>query len=201
LAAVSFFFIAANPKLYLVPRYLVVTAWSVSVLVAWWLSRLWLTGRRTAASLVLGSALIANLAALSVENINPRMVEKELVKWVASHPGEQIYTDVETRTRSEFFFRFAGLPMDTVSTDRPTTGSRFFYNEQRVAQCTSSPRCKDRVADFKPTQKWKIEAVIEGPVRPAARLGWAIGLDKVLPNDIAQRVFAPVGQIVVFRVQ
>ena len=39
-----FLFVAVNPKLYLVPRYLIVVAWCASIIVGWWLASL--MGRR-----------------------------------------------------------------------------------------------------------------------------------------------------------
>ena len=40
LGLVSFVFVAANPKLYLVPRYFVIAAWAAVMLVSWWLDDL-----------------------------------------------------------------------------------------------------------------------------------------------------------------
>lgn len=36
-ALLSFVFLGANPKLYLVPRYFLVTAWAAAIIVGWWL--------------------------------------------------------------------------------------------------------------------------------------------------------------------
>lgn len=185
---VSFLFVGANPKLYLVPRYFVVVAWVASIIVGWWLASCWVSGRRVLAGSLLACSLLANGIALSVENINPRFVEKELVTWVATHPGEPIYTDIETYDRASYYFRFADVPMDRVSTDRPPAGRHFFYSAERVAECATTPRCRARVSDYRPSPSWQIEQTIEKPKRALGKLAHGIGMDSVLPTDIRRRV-------------
>ena len=201
LGLVSFFFVAANPKLYLVPRYFLLVSWAAAVVVAWWLANLWAAERRRLAIAGLTALLIANAAALSVENIHPRMVELALVRWVSENPGESIHTDIETRARSEFYFRFVGIPMDRVIAAAPMAGDRFYYSAQRVEQCATMPRCRDQAADFRPTARWQAELRIVGPRRPVAMLAGAFGLGHILPPDIARRVMAPVDEVIVYKVQ
>ena len=185
---VSFVFVGANPKLYLVPRYFVIVAWVGSIIVGWWLASCWASKRRVLAGRLLACSLLANGIALSVENINPRFVEKELVTWVATHPGEPIYTDIETRDRASYYFRFAGVPMDRVSTDRPPAGRHFFYSAERVAECATTPRCRKRVNDYRPSPNWHVEQTIEGPKRALGKLARSIGIDTMLATDIRRRV-------------
>ena len=201
LGLASFVFVAANPKLYLVPRYFVVVAWAAAVLVAWWLAGLWDAGHRWLGGAGMAALLCANAAALSVENVHPRMVEQALVAWVRGHPGEPIYTDVETRARSEFYFKFARLPMDQVIAAAPPPGARFFYSEKRVAQCAATKRCRAQAADFRPTERWQAEQTIDGPRRPGATIAAALGAGRLLPPDIAARVLAPLDVITIYRVQ
>ncbi len=188
LGLVSFAFVAANPKLYLVPRYLVLVAWVASVIVGWWLASCWASHRRVLAGGLLAIGLLANAIALSVENINPRFVEKELVSWVARHPGETIHTDIETLGRAYYYFRFAGVSMDSVSTDRPAAGRYFFYSAERVAECATTSRCRNRVNDFRPGPNWQVEQNIERPQRNIGKLVQKIGVDSRLPSDIRRRV-------------
>ena len=201
LGLVSFVFVAANPKLYLVPRYFVLVAWAACVLVAWWLASLWDAGKRWRCAAGVTAMVCANAAALSVENVHPRMVEQALVEWVRTHPTEPIYTDIETRARSEFYFRFAGVSMDRVIAAAPPKGARFFFSEKRVEQCAATPRCRDQAADFRPRSLWRIQQTIEGPRRPGARVAAALGLGRVLPPDIARRVMAPLDEITIYEVQ
>jgi len=200
LGLVSFVFVAANPKLYLVPRYFVLVAWAAAMLVAWWLASLWDAGRRGICAAGTVALLLANAAALSVENVQPRMVEQALVGWVREHPGESIYTDIETRARSEFYFRFAGIPMERVIAAAPPAGARFFYSKKRVEQCAAMQRCRDQAKDFRPNALWRSEQKIDGPRRPGARLAAALGMGRILPADIATRVLAPLDEITVYKV-
>lgn len=201
LGAVSFLFVAANPKLYLVPRYFLPAAWATVVLVSWWLADLWTHHRRRTAAALLAVLLLANAAALSVENVDPRRPERELVEWVRRHPGQPIHTDIETRARAEFFFRFAGQDIGAVSTEPPAAGSLFFYSARRVAECAALARCRDRARDYQPQRTWRVQEVIDGPLRPGARVAAALGLRRLLPPDVAQRVFAPVGSVTLYLVQ
>lgn len=200
-ALLSFVFIAVNPKLYFVPRYLVIAAWGACLFVAWWFAALWRGGRRGLALGFLAIALAANAGTLAIENINPRFVERALVDWVAKHPGEKIYTDIETRERAIYYFRFAGQPMDAVIAAAPPAGASFFYSKERAMKCASMARCRDHADAFRPRSGWRVRQVIEGPQRPIAGLVSALALERVLPPDVMQRLLAPVGQVTVYSVQ
>ena len=198
---ISFLFVAANPKLYLVPRYFIITAWGAMLVVAWWLDRLWNEHRRGLAAALGGAALFVSGLALSVENTDPRFVEKQLVRWVAAHPGQPVHTDIETRTRAEYFFRFAGLPIGPVLAEAPPAGALFFYSRERVEQCAATVRCRGVAAAFRPAANWREQQRIEGPRRPIAALAGWLGAARVLPPDVARRIEAPVGSVTVYRIE
>jgi hypothetical protein len=159
-----------------------------AVIVGWWLAACWASRRRLLVAALLACSLLANALALSVENIDPRFIERQLLAWVLAHPGETIYTDIETRIRSQYYFRFARVPMDTVSTDRPPAGQRFFHSAERVADCASMPRCRERANDYRPGPGWLAEQTIEKPKRTLGKFAQAIGIDRLLPADIRRRV-------------
>jgi hypothetical protein len=200
LGLVAFLVVGANPKLYVVPRYFLVSAWAAAMLSSWWLAELWESGSRLVPIATMTLLLLANAVALSMENLHPRMVERALVGWVAAHPDGVIHTDIETRARSEFFFRFARLSMDNVSDAEPAAGDLFFYSEQRVEQCAHMPRCRNRAAQFRPGPTWQEQTRISGPLRPIAQPLRTLGLDKLLPVDIARRLLMPVGEVIVYKV-
>lgn len=201
LAAVWFVFVAANPKLYLVPRYLLVTAWCAAVIAGVWLAGLWHADRRRMALVLTAAGVGAALAALSVENIDPRFVERQLVRWVQQHPDEVVHTDLETAIRSRYYFRFAGVGDARVSTERPRPGSVVLYSPERVQQCAAMPRCRERVDDFRPTAEWMRQASFEAPPRPIGRWLRAMGLEHAIPADIARRLFAPGGRVTIYEVK
>jgi hypothetical protein len=200
LAATSFLFIALNPKLYLVPRYFVIAAWGAAVIVGCWASDLWASRRRGWARLMVAGMLLANGLALSVEETNPRFVERTLVRWVRLHPDEAIYTDVETRERSKYFFEFAHVPNSAVSSERPPDGALFLHNASRLQQCAAIPRCRSRLADFTPSPQWRVQETIAVPGKPLAAFASLLPLSHILPGDIARRLGGSRGNVVVYRV-
>jgi hypothetical protein len=201
LGAVSFLFVAANPKLYLVPRYFASTAWAAIMLTGWWLAQLWSAGQRGRAGLVATLLVGANAAALSVENLHPRAAEQSLVRWVQAQPGEKIFTDIETRMRSDYFFRFARLPSGVVIAEAPPVGARYFYSANRIQQCAKAPRCREHMAKFQPNPRWEVIERIEAPRRPGGQLISALHMEKMLPSDIAKKLVAPVDEIVIYKVR
>ena len=195
-----FLFVAVNPKLYLVPRYLIVVAWCASIIVGWWLASLWAGDRRLAAAVV-SLAVLAGFVALSVENTNPRFAERQLLSWVALHPNQPVYTDPETAVRARYYFRFADQPMDAVRTERPPPGSTVLYSADRVRQCEAMPRCRGRAADFRPTSRWTAIESFEAPPKLIGRLLRVADLEGIVPRDIATRLFVPGGRVTVYRVE
>lgn len=201
LGIAHFVFIAANPKLYLVPRYFVIVAWSASVVVAWWIIAIWDAGHRLSASCALLAGIITGLVALSVENTNPRSGERQLVEWVRHNPGQPIHTDPVTAVKAQYFFRFAGLSMDTVSTEAPGPGDTVYYSADRVAECERRSRCGYRARDFQPSAGWTQIDTLNAPPRAIGRLVTALGLENSLPRDIARRLTMPGGSQSIFIVE
>jgi len=200
LAVVWFVFVAANPKLYLVPRYLLVVAWCAATVAGAWLAGLCCAGRRRTATLLAAVGVTAAVAALSVENIDPRFVERQLVDWVQRNPDRVVHTDLETAIRSRYYFRFAGISEPRVSTERAGPGSVVLYSPERVQQCAAMPRCSERVHDSRPAADWRRQSAIEAPPRPIGRWLRAAGLERAIPADIARRLFAPGGRVMIYEV-
>ena len=198
LAGVYFVFVAANPKLYLVPRYLIIAAWCAAVVVAWWLVTLYDRGRRFASGAAFCALVLAGVAALSVENTNPRFIERQLVGWVAGNPGKIVHTDPETAIRARFYFRFAGQDIGTVSTDPPEQGSVVFHSRERLAQCAVMPRCQTRARQFAVGQNWNMLESFSAPPRPIGRAIQAVGLAPRMPRDFASRLLTPGGTAAVY---
>lgn len=189
-----FVFVAINPKLYLVPRYLIIVAWCAAILAGAWLARLWTGRRRSIVVVATGLALAAGTLALSVENIDPRFVERQLVDWVRRNPGRTIHTDPETAIRSSYYFRFAEQSFESVSIEAPGPGATVLSSPERLQQCAAAPRCKDRVNDFHPLRTWTRVEAFEAPPRPIGRWLRALGLEQMIPADISRRLFAPGGR-------
>jgi 4-amino-4-deoxy-L-arabinose transferase-like glycosyltransferase len=198
---VCFFFVAFNPRLYLVPRYLLVVAWTAVLIGAYWLATLWRDEYRRLGVGVVSAALGINVLALMVENTNPRFGERELASWVAQHPGQGIHVDPETKFRSQYFFRFRGVDSDSVSTAAPGPGAVVFYTPDGIRRCSVSPRCKSVVESFRPAASWREVGRIAPPESMLIKLGRSLGLDRVLPEDLARRLTRPVSPVIVYRVE
>lgn len=201
LGALSYVFVAVNPKLYLVPRYLLVPAWVAAVLTAWWVARLWTAQRRAVAALIAAAVVGVNLLCLSVENTQPRAIEQALVAWVKAHPNQPVHTDIETYERSDTFFDIAGVPRTTVSPAPAASGDRVFYSAVRVEQCAGQPRCKAQAAAFRPQAHWVALETLRGPSKPVGQLLQALHIAPLLPPDIARRVLAPSYEVTLFEVR
>ena len=195
-----FLFVAVNPKLYLVPRYLIVVAWCASIIVGWWLASRWAEDRRLAA-VVVSLAVLAGFVALSVENTNPRFAERQLLSWVALHPNQPVHTDPETAIRARYYFRFSGQSMDAVRTERPPPGSTV------RAQRGSSPAVRDNATMQGSRSRLQADTSLDSACNRRKRhpscIGRLIriaGLEGLVPRDISNRLFAPGGRVTVYQV-
>jgi hypothetical protein len=196
----SFVFVAANPKLLLVPRYFIVVAWAAAMVAGWGLASAWEVGRRRAAIAGLAIIGLAGTVALGVENTDPRVVEREMVRWVAAHPGGNLHTDVITANKAGYFLRFANLPRSKITHDKPAPGDVFFTCEQCLRRCQGAPTCRTRADDFMPQSNWTVLEHVDGPRKPLAKLAEILRLDRVLPVDIAQRFLAPTARMTIYEV-
>jgi hypothetical protein len=197
---VSFVFLGANPKLYLVPRYFLVTAWAASIIVAWWLASLYRSQKRLSLGLAVLALFGANFAAMAVENINPRFVEKSLLAYATSHPSETIYTDTETIEKAKFYFRFENKSMALISPEIPPPGGTFFYSADRIATCKLQSVCRERFSDPVPGQNWSVKEEIYPTPRLLGKLIRLIGVDKILPSDIKRKLLLEGGNVTVYTV-
>jgi hypothetical protein len=199
-ALVWYAFVALNPKLYLVPRYLVVTASLISLLVGWWLTIQWQAGRRALAASLIGVLVAVNLLGLSVTNVNPRFAERELVRVVTMHPGETIYTDPGTQRRAEAFLRFQALDPRTVSSEMPPAHALVLYNEESMARCARTVRCLEVLSGYVPKRDWQELGRFEAPRSLAGKVAAALPLQGLMPPDVLRKITKPVPPVVLYRV-
>jgi hypothetical protein len=201
-ATVWYAFVDLNPKLYLVPRYLVVTASFFALAAGWGLAEAWRAGRRLGVVAVTVALLGVNLTGLMVENVNPRFAERRLVEVVISHPGEIVYTDPSTERHVDPFLRFRRVDVSRVSHEMPGPGALVFYNPESVARCARTFRCEERLALalHAPRPDWQRVGSIDPPRSPVARLVEALSLERFLPSEVTRKVVRPVAPIALYRV-
>jgi hypothetical protein len=199
-AVVWFAFVALNPKLYLVPRYLVVTASLLAMVAGWWLVEEWQRGRRARTAVIVAAVLVVNLLGLMVENTNPRFAERNLAAFVAAHPDRTVYTDSDTEIRADFFLRFTGMDSSHVSHETPGPNALVFYNAESMARCARSFRCRRDLAVYAPKPDWEQIGRIDVPRSPVARVIDTFSLARFLPSEVARKIAQPVSPIVLYRV-
>lgn len=197
---VSFLFLGANPKLYLVPRYFLVTAWAASIIVAWWLASSFRARKYVSVAVAALALLGANFVAMAVENINPRFVEKSLLAYSTSHPNEVVYTDPETIEKAKFYFRFANQSMAAVSPASPPQGATFFYSADRIATCKTQNKCRESLSGPIPGPAWVVKEVIDPTPRLLGKLIRLVGLDKSLPSDVKRKLLLEGGNVTIYTV-
>ena len=90
--------------------------------------------------------------------------------------------------------------MDHGIVQRAPPGGLAFFSADRVAQCATQPRCKERASDFVPGRGWTQLKVIEAKPRLLGRILQAIGAARYLPGDVARRLLLPGGRIVIYSV-
>jgi 4-amino-4-deoxy-L-arabinose transferase-like glycosyltransferase len=199
-AIVWFAFVALNPKLYLVPRYLVVTASLFAMAAGWWLVEEWRGGRRARVGLIVAAMLAVSTLGLLVENINPRFAERQLADFAAAHPGQVVYTDSDTALHAHYFFSFRGMDMSRVSYAMPGPDALVFYNEEARVRCARTFRCQRDLTVYRPKPDWEELGRVDIPHGPVARLVMDLALERFLPSEVARKITQPVTPIVLYRV-
>ncbi len=87
-----------------------------------------------------------------------------------------------------------------MSTAAPGPGAVVFYTPDGLRRCAVSPRCKSVVESFRPAASWREIGRIPPPERMLIRLARSLGLDRILPEDLARRLTRPVSPVIVYRV-
>ncbi len=184
--------------LYVVPRYYAVSTWVAVILVACWLRSLYASGRPRLAVLASVAMVAGNLAGVYVENKNPLFAERHLVE-IAAHTREPIYTDPMTLTRARLLLEFAGSSNQVRSEPAPP-GSLFYANPKNIERCRrSTPKCRWRWEDYLPRNGWSEVERVEPERRLAGLVLAVIGVDRLLPREIFERIDRPNPGAVLYR--
>lgn len=191
----SVFILANQHFLYLVPRYILVPAWSACVLGGALIGRWWRQGRRGLAGLVLGGALAANTVCLLVENTDPIQASKAALA-EAAQAHEPVWTDPITARRGRFLRHAEGLD-NRLRAGPPPPGALFAYAPDDVARCAGSAECGMTAKPYTPQPGWTVVKRDIPPPRPFGLLLRSTGLP--LPPQIWQKIMQPNAGIVLYR--
>ena len=105
-------------ELILLPRYYMLTAYTLLLVCAIWLAIGVRPQRRWLAIGIFAGILLINLLGISLDNKNPRFAEKALVDYLKQSQGP-VYTDPLTAHNAHWFCRWAKVDCTRLVTDVP----------------------------------------------------------------------------------
>ncbi len=91
--------------------------------------------------------------------------------------------------RTRFFLEFAQLPSTVLSSKKPMSGDLVFQDTGLAERCALSSRCNAGMDGFQPSPSWTVVERILPPQRPMAWAVRRLGLERVLPADLARKLF------------
>lgn len=184
-------------NLILLPRYYMVTAYCLFVVVAIWASTdVW---RRRRILAIVGSALfvLANLAAIYVDNRNPRFAERALVEYLGVSSGP-VYTDPLTAHNADWFCRWAKQDCTRVKAGPPEPNRAYFYNPRNADRPTRLVR-PEEVRLFQPSARWHEVWRKEESNKVTGMIVETLGLARLLPARFVSKLNRPNPDVKVFR--
>jgi 4-amino-4-deoxy-L-arabinose transferase-like glycosyltransferase len=171
-----------------VPRFYTIAGWASIIIVVFWMRYCLYPYRSKVAASAAGLLLTANLFCMYVDNRDPAFAERALVKYVAQH-RTLVYTDPTTLRYAKLLLEFEGVS-EWVLSDPVPAGGLFYSNSKNIESCRRYG-CPFPWEQYIPKEGWT--AVMSNTPKP--RLGGIIlssmGLGRMLPNDILQRIGNP----------
>jgi 4-amino-4-deoxy-L-arabinose transferase-like glycosyltransferase len=187
LTVVWMVFISVNTAvLYVVPRYYAVSTWAAVIIIAYSLYYLYRTWRPSVVLSAGAGLLLVNLLCVQIENKNPLFAERGLVEYVKHNEGI-VYTDPMTFARARLLLEFSGIA-DRVSVSPVPRNSLFYFNSNNLTRCKRSGACKWRIEEYLPQKEWQELARNEPKEKISGRLLTMLGVNKVLPKDVFDRL-------------
>jgi 4-amino-4-deoxy-L-arabinose transferase-like glycosyltransferase len=180
-----FVFISINSWLYLIARYMYVSAVCAAVVVGTWLLVKLRPSRPLLAAVLLSGVLLGNLAGIYFDNKNFRFPERALVR-LARQEDAVIYTDPETSLRAGFLLRVDGVS-DRVSEDPVPPGGLFYYVPANVEHLRAVIRVFNQ-ADYRPRQNYRLIATFDPGRRLIVRVLDSLKLTSMIPTPILEKL-------------
>jgi hypothetical protein len=188
-------------NLLLLPRYYLVTAYCLFLVVGIWGSvQVW-PRRPTLVVTAVATIVLVNLAAIYVDNKNPRFPERALVTFLQGTAGP-VRTDPLTAEDARWFCRWARTNCDRIIAGPPTEGSLFFFNPRNADQPS---RLKRRVRpedlhSYRAQPDWEPIWQLEEPRRASGLLLESLGLASAFPPSLYRRLDRPNPGVTVYRI-
>ena len=183
LAACWFIFAAvALINLKLLPRYYMVTAFCLCLIIGLWISTRVFPRNPKLAAVVLLLLLGANFLAIAVDNKNPRFAERALAQ-LSPSTTRTIYTDARTAQAARWYCAWQGSSCVNISSGVPGAEDLFFLNFSRMRQLPASPGTQGSSPQL-------LREVVP-PVGFLGALAIRAGLDAVVPARIFNKIVRP----------
>lgn len=187
----------AFPILYLVPRYYVVPAWAGVVVIAYAAHRFSRSRHRRAVIVAVAALVAANALSLYLENTSPRFAERALATWLAAHPGTSVTVDPDMARRSDLILRYANEE-GRVAAGLPQKGALFVFSPRNLELCRSAGGCK--AGAYKPQPGWQKIDLVAGKPRAIGVFLRGVGLSRLIPRQILDKIESPAPGIVIYRI-
>jgi 4-amino-4-deoxy-L-arabinose transferase-like glycosyltransferase len=182
-------FISYGKLLAVVPRFYTVSLWTAIIVIAYWVRR-YLCTYWPKVAIFVGSGLVAaNLLCIYVENKNPAFAERALVAYVVQHDGLVVYTDPTTLRLAALLLDFKGVS-DRVRSGPLPPGELFYFNKKNIDYCRRYG-CIYSWKDYLPKDGWNVLMRMEPSRKASGALLAFLGLDKVIPTAIFERLDRP----------
>lgn len=176
-------------EIVVLPRYYMVTAYCLLVVIVVWISNeFWLKRQNTLVIVLIGT-LVINLIFISIDNKNPKFAEKALVAYLKQSQGK-VYTDPLTAEDAIWYCRWEGVDCNRIVSLAPSPKERYFWNPKN----TNKPNrlvAKTELGNYQPKQSWENILTIAEDTRPIAKIFMFSGFYKFIPEKIAARIFSP----------
>jgi len=172
-----------------IPRFFTVSLWTSIIVSVYWV-RSYLYTYWPKLAIVLGIGLVAaNLLCIYVENKNPAFAERALVEYVHQHDGVVVYTDPTTLRLAGLLLEFKGLSGRVLSDPVPA-GALYYFNKKNVDYCERYG-CPYAWNEYFPKDGWTVVMRIEPHRKLSGILLRSVGLDKIIPTAIFERLDKP----------
>lgn len=181
-------FISYSRLVSVVPRFYTVSLWAAIIVSVCWL-RYYLYAYWPKVAIFVGTGLIAiNLLCIYVDNKNPAFAERALVAYVLQHDGT-IYTDPSTLDIADVLLEFKGFS-HRVRSDPVPAGELYYYNKKNIDYCQRYG-CPFSWKEYLPKDNWTVVTRIEPDRKLSGILLKLVGLDKIIPRAIFERLDKP----------
>jgi len=146
-----------------------------------------------------GGLIVLNFACIYLENKNPLFAERALINYVSRHEGI-VYTDPMTLNRAKLLLEFAGAA-DRVRVGPMPHDGLFYFNKNNIERCKRTYECKWQVTQYLPQDGWLELTRIEPQRKASGYILMALGVDKLLPEEVFERFNRSSKAAVLYRIQ